>query len=146
LPAACKKPDHMACRGILRIGRLAVEAPEYPSGDDARMLAGQLRIGRDGLRRSEVEIALERKAQRAADGCELEQAHVTEFRLAEPESAKTEGQIDVGVELGQQPGGVAVGGEELDDGCALRALCLVVASQATPGGVKACRTAGVQGL
>jgi hypothetical protein len=107
----------MACRGILRIGRLAVEAPEYPSGDDAPMLAGELRVGRDRSRGREGEIALERKPQRAAGGGELVEAHVAEFRLAEPEIAKTERQIDIRVELGQEPGGVAVGGEELDDGC-----------------------------
>jgi hypothetical protein len=42
-----------------------------------------------------VQIALQRKSQRAADGGEFEQAHVAEFRLAEPEIAKTEGQIDI---------------------------------------------------
>jgi hypothetical protein len=65
------------------------------------------------------------KSQRAADGGEFEQTHVTEFRLAEPEIAKTEGQIDIRVELGQEPGGVAVGGEELDDG--FEVIDLVVA-------------------
>ena len=89
----------MACRGILRIGRLAVEAPEYPSGDDAPMLASEFGVGRDRARRREVQIALQRKSQRAADGGEFEQTHVTEFRLAEPEIAKTERHIDIRVEL-----------------------------------------------
>ena len=59
------------------------------------MLARELGVGRDRARRREVQIALQRKSQRAADGGEFEQAHVAEFRLAEPEIAKTEGQIDI---------------------------------------------------
>jgi hypothetical protein len=90
------------------------------------MLAGLLGVRRDRSRGREVEIALQRKSQRAAGGSELVQAHVAEFRLAEPEIAKTERQIDVGVELGQEPGGVAVGGEELDDGLEVEGLVLSV--------------------
>src|ERR1017187_8055231 len=116
----------MACRGILRIGRLAVEAPDDPSGDKAPMLASEFGVGRDRARRREVQIALQRKSQRAADGGEFEQAHVTEFRLAEPEIAKTERQIDIRVELRQEPGGVAVGGEKLYDGFDIEALVLAV--------------------
>jgi len=36
---------------------------------------------------------------------EFEQAHVAEFLLAEPEIAKTERQIDIRVELREEPGG-----------------------------------------
>jgi hypothetical protein len=46
------------------------------SGDDAALLARQLRVGRDCPRRREVEIALERKPERAASGSELVQADV----------------------------------------------------------------------
>jgi hypothetical protein len=53
------------------------------SGNDAPMLTGELGVGRDRSRRCEVEIALEGKAQRAADGSELVQAHIAEFRLPE---------------------------------------------------------------
>ena len=116
----------MKGRGILRIGRLEAEAPEAPSGDNASMFPGELGVDRDRPRRRKVEIALEGEPERAADGRELEEAHIAEFRLPEPEVAKTEGQIDVGVELGQEPGGVAVGGEELDDGFEVDDLVLAV--------------------
>jgi hypothetical protein len=52
------------------------------------------------------------------------QAHVTEFGLTETKIAKTEGKIDVGVELGEKPGGVPVGGEELHDGFEVQHLVL----------------------
>ena len=55
----------------LKIGRIDIEAPEDPSGDDPQMLAGELGVGRDGSRGREVKIALERKAQRAARGGEF---------------------------------------------------------------------------
>lgn len=80
------------------------------------MLAGELGVCGDRPRRREDDIALERKPQRAAGGGELVQAHVAEFRLPEAEIAETEGQVAVGVQLREEPGGVAVGGEELDDG------------------------------
>src|ERR1019366_2237938 len=112
--------------GRLRIGRLGGEAPDDPSGDEAPMLASEFGVGRDRARRREVQIALQRKSQRAADGGEFEQAHVTEFRLAESEIAKTERQIDIRVELRQEPGGIAVGGEKLHDGLEVEALVLAV--------------------
>ena len=90
------------------------------------MLASEFGVGRDRARRREVQIALQRKSQRAADGGEFEQTHVTEFRLAEPEIAKTERQIDIRVELRQEPGGIAVGGEKLHDGLEVEALVLAV--------------------
>jgi hypothetical protein len=81
------------------------------------MLPGELGVGRDRPRRCEVEIALERKAQRAAGGSELVQAHIAEFGLAETEIAETEGEMfGDWVQFCEELGGVAVGGEELDDG------------------------------
>jgi hypothetical protein len=122
------RPATMQGREIIHclIGRLGREAPEDPSGDDAAMLAGEIGVSRDRARRREVQIALERKSQRAAGSGELEEAHVTEFGFTETEVAKSEGQIDVGVELGQEPGGVAVGGEELDDGLEVEGAMLLV--------------------
>src|ERR1035441_8529969 len=111
---------------FFKVGPLVEEAPDDPSGDEAPMLASEFGVGRDRARRREVQIALQRKSQRAADGGEFEQAHVTEFRLAEPEIAKTERQIDIRVELRQEPGGVAVGGEKLYDGFDIEALRLAV--------------------
>jgi hypothetical protein len=87
------------------------------SGDNAPMFAREFGVGGDRSRRCEVEIALERKAQRAASGGELGQAHVAEFRLPKAEVAETEGEIrTVWVQLRQEPSGVAVGGEQFDDG------------------------------
>ena len=80
------------------------------------MLAGELRVGRDRSRGREGEIALERKPQRAAGGGELVEAHVAEFRLAEPEIAKNKRQIDIRVELGQEPGGLPSGVKNLTTG------------------------------
>src|ERR1700687_798414 len=58
-----------------KVGRLAAEAPEDPSGDDAPMLAGELRVGRDRSRRREVEIALDgynpSEPRAAASSCRL---------------------------------------------------------------------------
>jgi hypothetical protein len=81
------------------------------------MFTGEIGVGGDRSRRREVEIALEWKAQRAAGGGELVQAHVTEFRFPEAEVAETEGEIlALRVQLREELGGIAVGGEELDDG------------------------------
>ena len=63
MASSASKGRHLKGRGILRIGRLGIEAPEEPSGDDAPMLAGEVGVGRDRSRRCEVEIALERKAE-----------------------------------------------------------------------------------
>ena len=82
------------------------------------MLAGELGESRDGSRRREAEIALERKAQRAASG--------SEFRLPAAEVAETEGQMAVRVQLRGEPGGVAVGCEDLDDGFEVDGLVLAV--------------------
>jgi hypothetical protein len=94
------------------------------------MLAGELGVGRDRSRGREVEIALEGQSQGAADGGELVEAHVAEFGLAQVELAETEGEIlAVRVQLREEPGGVAVRGEELDDGFEVdRALLLVKGS------------------
>jgi hypothetical protein len=55
------------------------------------------------------------------------QAYVAEFGFTETEIAEAEGQmIEVGVELGQEPGGVAVGSEELYDGFEIEAPVLAV--------------------
>jgi hypothetical protein len=66
------------------------------------------------------------KCRSRSSGSPSGHAHVTEFRLAEPEIAKTERQIDIRVELCQEPSGVAVGGEEFDDGLEVEALVLAV--------------------
>jgi hypothetical protein len=96
------------------------------SGDDAPMLAGALGVGRDCACRCEVEIALERKSQRAAGAGELCKAHVTEFGFAEAEIAEAECQVDVGVELREEPCGVAVGSEKLHGGFKVQRLILTV--------------------
>ena len=90
------------------------------------MLARELGVGRDRPCQSEVEIALERKTQRAAGGSELVEAHVAKFRFTEAEIAETEGEIPVGVQLREEPGGVAVGGEELDDGLGVERSSLML--------------------
>jgi hypothetical protein len=52
------------------------------------MLASELGVGRDRARRREVQIALQRKSQRAADLREFAEAHIAEFGLAESKVAK----------------------------------------------------------
>ena len=92
--------------------RLKVE-----SGDDAPIFAGGFGVGCDRSGWREVEVTLERKPERAARGGELVQAHVAEFLLPEAEIAEAEGEIfAIRVQLRQEPGAVAVGGEDLDDG------------------------------
>jgi hypothetical protein len=54
-----------------------------------------------------VQVTLEREPERPAGGRELLEAHVAEFGFAESEIAETEGEINVGVELGQEPGCVS---------------------------------------
>lgn len=54
---AYKTADALAADS-LRIGRLAAEAPECPSGDDPPMLAGEIGVSRDRTHRRKVEIAL----------------------------------------------------------------------------------------
>ena len=90
------------------------------------MLAGELGVNRNRARRREVEIALEGQPERAAGGRELVQAHVAEFRFAEAEVAETEGEMIVRVQLREEPGGVAVGGEELNDGFEVDGASLLV--------------------
>jgi hypothetical protein len=87
------------------------------SSDDAPVLAADLGVGCDRPCRRDVEIALGGTTQRAAGGSELVQAHVTEFRFAEAKVAETEGEmLAVRVQLREDPGGVAVRAEDLDDG------------------------------
>jgi hypothetical protein len=96
------------------------------------VLAGELGESRDGSRRREAEIALERKAQRAASG--------SEFRLPAAEVAETEGQMAVRVQLRGEPGGVAVGCEDLDDGFEVdRAFLLVEGGALSAGPESRCR-------
>jgi hypothetical protein len=81
------------------------------SGDNAPILASEIGVGRDRAGRHEVEIALEGQPESAAGSSEFAQAHVTEFRFPEAEVAETEGEMpSYGVQLRQEPGGVAVGG------------------------------------
>lgn len=84
MASSASKGRHLKGRGILRIGRLGIEAPEEPSGDDAPMLAGEVGVGRDRSRRCEVEIALERKAEWAAGGSELVEAQAATAASAMP--------------------------------------------------------------
>jgi hypothetical protein len=96
-------------------------------GDDAPMLAGEFGIDRDRSRRREVEIALERKPQRTAGGGELVETHVDEFRLPEAEATETEGEmLPNRVQFGEEPCGVAVGGEQFRDGFEVDGGCLLV--------------------
>ncbi len=99
------------------------------SGDDAPMLAGELGVGGDRSCRREVEIALERKSHRAVGGGELVQAHIAKFWFAEAKVAETESEMPAnGIQLRQEPGGVSVGGEDLDDRIEVDRLVLAVDS------------------
>ena len=61
---------------------------------------------------------------RPAGGSQLMQAHVSEFRFPEPQVAETECEMLAnGVELGEEPGGVAVGGKDLDDRLEIDGSC-----------------------
>src|ERR1700691_3314059 len=102
--------------------RLKVE-----SGDDAPIFAGGFGVGCDRSGWREVEVTLERKPERAARGGELVQAHVAEFLLPEAEIAEAEGEIfAIRVQLRQEPGGIAVRGEELYDGFEVDGASLLV--------------------
>jgi hypothetical protein len=97
-----KRPDDLACRGSLRIGRLAVEAPEGPLGDDAPMLAGEFCVGRERPCRREVKIAFDDEAELAAKAFDVSKTNVAEFGKPLAEVIETEGSIRViRVELGQ---------------------------------------------
>jgi hypothetical protein len=86
------------------------------SGDDAPMLAGEIGVTRDRSRRCEVPTALERKTQWAAGGGELVQADVAESQFTEAGIAATAGRLLCAcVQLREDPGSVAVGGEDLHD-------------------------------
>ena len=96
------------------------------------MLASEFGVGRDRARRREVQIALQRKSQRAADGGAFEQAHVAEFRLSEAEVAESECEmLAVRVQLRKEPSGVAVCGEEFHDGFEVDSAGLLVKGGAT---------------
>ena len=91
------------------------------------MLAGDLGVGCDSSRRREVEIALEGKTERPARGSELVEAHVAELRFAEAKVAEAKGEMPAdGVQLCKEPGGVAVGGKDLNDGFEVEDLVLAV--------------------
>jgi hypothetical protein len=73
----------------------------------------------------------------AAHGAELDEAHVTELRLADTEIAEAEGEA-VGIELREEPGALRIGRKQFDDGpeaeCALvgiygGALCAAVGEE-----------------
>jgi hypothetical protein len=68
------------------------------------------RVDADGLVGFEVQVAFQGQAELAGDGAKLCEAHVAELRHSETEIAEAEGETAVGVELGQEPGGAAVGG------------------------------------
>jgi len=62
-----------------------------------------------------VRSTLDWKSELAADSGELEQTHLAEFGASHAEIAESEGETVIGTELGQEPGELRVGGEELDD-------------------------------
>ena len=62
-----------------------------------------------------MQIALDGKTELAAYAGELGEAHVAEFRLAYAEIAESEGETVAGIELGEEPGALRIGGEEFDD-------------------------------
>jgi hypothetical protein len=70
------------------------------------------------------------------------QAYVAEFRLSEAEVAETEGEMPVRVQLREKPGGVAVWGEDLDDGYEVDApsLCSQGALTAAERGLRVAET------
>jgi hypothetical protein len=98
------------------------------------MFAREFGVSRERARRREVKILFDGQAQRAAGGGELGENDVAEFGRAEPEIAQAEGQIDFCViDLGQEPGGIAVG---RDSGFALaRSAVLMLATRPRRGRV-----------
>jgi hypothetical protein len=63
-----------------------------------------------------VPITFDGKAEFAAYGLQFDEAYVAELGLAHAEIAESEGETAVGIQLGEEPGALRVGGEEFDDG------------------------------
>jgi hypothetical protein len=78
-----------------------------------------------------VEIALDGKPDDAGESCDLGKADVAEHREALPRIAQTEGAIlIVRVDLGEEPGGMGIRGEEFDDRLEIERLVLPVGGRA----------------
>ncbi len=60
------------------------------SSDDVSAGTRFVGVGGDGFIGLEVQVALDRETQFAAQGAKLEEAHVAEFRLPEAEIAESE--------------------------------------------------------
>ncbi len=85
------------------------------SGDDVPAGARFVGVGGDRFVGVEVQVALNGKAEFAAHGAKFGKAYVAEFGFAHAKIAEAEGQA-VGVDFGQEPGALGVGGEEFNDG------------------------------
>jgi hypothetical protein len=64
-----------------------------------RVLACEFAVGRNRLRRCEVQALLHWQAQRAADVLQFQQADAAKFRLTEPKVAQAEGNASVEFQL-----------------------------------------------
>jgi hypothetical protein len=92
------------------------EAPGVTLRDDAPLRSSFVRVCGDCLASDEVPIALDGKAEFAADGLQFDEAHIAELLLAHAKVAEAEGETAVGIEFRQEPGALRVGGEEFGDG------------------------------
>jgi hypothetical protein len=85
------------------------------SGDDTSVLSSLVGVSGEGLVGLKMLVTLDGKAERAAQGAELGHADESQFGESDSEIAKTEGDV-VAAELGEEPGALGIGCEELDDG------------------------------
>jgi hypothetical protein len=83
--------------------------------------------GGDGLVGFEVKVAFDRKAEFAAHGAKLHEAHVAELWAAHAEIAKAEGEeVGAFVNFGEELCALGVGGKEPHGGLEVERLILSV--------------------
>ena len=90
-----------------------------------RRSRGRRGVFADGAVGLEVQVALDGKAQFAADGIESIEVDVPNLGLAKTAVTESEGET-ARIELGQETGGLSVGGEEVDDGMEIEGVVACV--------------------
>ena len=117
-PRAHSHPEHS---GMRRISARAGVSPALC--DDAPAAASRVRIHRERPIRREMQIALDGKAEPAADRGELREVHVAELGTPEAQIAEPQDAIGITrVEFGEEPRGTSIGREEFDDPARLNFL------------------------
>lgn len=93
----------------------AASAETGPLDDDSLGLQGIQSVIHEALGRLEMQIAFDRKPETSTDTPQIIESNVTHLRIAETQVTKTEGNLVLWVQLGQEPRASTVRRENLND-------------------------------